>query len=228
MLKFNADLFRLVATARSSELTRYYLNGVYVCPAASRQPGVYLIATDGHRLLWGYDAQGEAPTGGVILQTAGNKLPGTDFKASKGETSRRVEVDTRGGQMLARIVATYGDDKEAPVGTAFLYEVEATFPDTHRVVPKHLSTLQGPAPCFQGRYLADFGKVAADYTGTKTGPMHIRADDAASPALVTFGPPGIRGGDGIGLFGVLMPIRGKGAEGELPGWLSSASEAIAA
>lgn len=225
MLKFNADLFRLVSTARSFEETRYYLNGVYVCPAQVGVPGVYLIATDGHRLLWGYDAQGAAPKGGIIVQLPGNKAPGADFKAVKKETARRVEVDTTGEEMLARIVVTQPNGEDVTVGTALLHAVDAEYPDCTRVVPKHLGKLEGSAPSFQGRYLADLGKLAADYAADRANALHIRADSESGPALVTFGRPGIRNGEGIGLFGVLMPIRSGDQAGEIPAWFYAAPKA---
>lgn len=68
--RINADLFRAVSVAVSTEETRYYLNGVNV----EQHPvkGVILTATDGHRLLCAHDENGE--TDGAYIVPAGKDL----------------------------------------------------------------------------------------------------------------------------------------------------------
>ena len=71
MIQINANLFARVAVAQSTELVRYYLQGVCIQPAGATGKGVTLVATDGHMLIAGNDPKADAasllPSGGIIV-----------------------------------------------------------------------------------------------------------------------------------------------------------------
>lgn len=208
MIKFNADLFRAVYHFVSSEETRYYLKGVFVCPAEN-VPGVHMVATDGHKMLVGYDSEGIAPESGVIIQTQGNKIPGKEMTCPRNATRLDVSIakhnlHENGPNMTGQVIA-HSEAGENLHGLVMLTEVEATFPQWQKVLPT--GEIKGQGASFNANYIAQLAKVAGVYSGRKDPVMRILQKDMASPALVTFGPPQIDNGGACGLFGVIMPMR---------------------
>jgi DNA polymerase-3 subunit beta len=115
-----AGAIERVRHAQSSEETRYYLNGIYLDPVASR-----LVATDGHRLAWSAVSLTRPDAG----ELAGIIIP------------RHAIAD------LAALAAEAGDDRvELEISpTSLRLEVDGvelqtklvdgTFPDYQRVIP---------------------------------------------------------------------------------------------
>ena len=58
-VKVDARAFAAVSLFMSTEEIRYYLNGVFVCPAPEGHTGVLLVATDGHAMGVAHDPDGE-------------------------------------------------------------------------------------------------------------------------------------------------------------------------
>ena len=227
---FSAELFRTVYRAASKEKTRYYLNGVFVTHAPGDQPGVVIVATDGHKMLVAYDPNGSAPKGeGIILQTEGHKVPAANFRDNrklKFKNERVVMLDAsdmdRNANVNARLCDVVRDDdgvREEIAASAHVFQiVDGSFPDWTRVVPDFGNCAPvDSASVFDARYLKTFCDAAADFQrDTKSKPISVWAKDPASPALVTFGDVMEGGRD---LFGVLMPLRAEsGAERGKPSW----------
>lgn len=206
MIKFNADMFRAVYHSVSSEETRYYLKGVFVCPAEN-VPGVHLVATDGHKMLVGYDSEGVAPDGGVIIQTQNNKMPGKEMTCPRNATRLDVTISQHGvnehGPNMTGQVTAHHEGGESVHGLVMLTEIEATYPQWRSVIPRGELKSQGAS--FNANYIAQFAKVAAIYCGRRDPVMRILQKDMTSPALVTFGSPQIDNGGACGMFGVIMP-----------------------
>src|SRR5450759_523711 len=58
------NYFRAANECRSTEETRYYLNGVYIAPHPDK--GVILTATDGHRLISLHDEAGKCSAAKIV------------------------------------------------------------------------------------------------------------------------------------------------------------------
>ena len=223
--RFSADLFRTVYRFASKEKGRYYLHGVCVQQAPKGQPGVVLVATDGAKLIVGYDPKGQAPEGqGVILQTEGNKMPGAAFNDTrKGDRVVFLDAgDQNGGMSIGRIMQhPSGKEDFTEFVSAHAFAVlDGNFPDWHRIVPKFAGNKPADsASTFNAKYVKDFAAAAQDFGGRKNAVISIWATDAASPAIVTFGTVEPGGRD---LFGVLMPVRSNsGADTGAPDWTHS-------
>ena len=116
--------------AMSSEETRYYLNGVYLCavPDAHEAGVLRAVATDGHRLAL-IDAEMPADAAGmpgvIIPRTAVDVL----LRLTKGAPNLTLEIS----------------DKAVKVrmpGSEFLCKlIDGTYPDYERVIPQGGETL---------------------------------------------------------------------------------------
>lgn len=173
---------------RSTDPSRYYLHGVQVesCPAG----GVYIVATDGHRLALGLDreatVEGNLPAGGVILPIPKECL--AKLKEGRGEPPA-VRFDSAGTFSLGGVAYPC-----API--------DGTFPDWRRVLPgREGLAAPGPGDGFNVSYLADFGKIAKGF-GKQSPGLRLASAAPGGPAWVDIGVPDWRG--------VLMPLRWKG------------------
>lgn len=122
-LKLNPRLVASVAQFKASRDIRYYLNGVYAEPIASG--GVLLVATNGHALCMWRDKDGAADRP-VILNTSTKLLNACTSK------------DAKHLQLVAdRLTVTDENNNELFVQpNREKWEVEGTFPDWKRVIPK--------------------------------------------------------------------------------------------
>lgn len=197
----NANLFRVASSFISSEETRYYLRGVFVEPHQSGV-GVYLIATDGHRMFVSHDETGSCEGSAIVSL---DKAALSACKANRNDNVDRVISIADGNATILL------DD--APVAAAFGVIVDGTFPDWRRIAAPNLET-QSPAT-FCGRYVSDFAKAAQELTGQKDAGLRI-VDVADGPCLVRF--------DGVeNAYGVLMPKRAKDPACAVPFFLNAPS-----
>lgn len=199
----NEKLFRAVAVAVSTEETRYYLNGVHIC--AHPDGGAYLVATDGHRMLVGYDegATFDWPGSDSVIVRPDKKL------LAAAKTDRRSDAQNQIAVEGATVKVLEGSPATVAATFAGLL-IDGTFPDWRRVIPTVDKNEHAACQCFNARYLADFGTAARVMTGQKEAFISVLANDEHSPALVDLGVPN--------LFGVLTPAR-KGSDPALPAWL---------
>lgn len=139
-MQLNVNYLKAAAIAVGKEETRYYLKGVAI---QANETGVFIVATDGHRLTAFRQAEtydGE-PINIIIPIETVNALK------TKEET---VELN---GNILGNIIFT---------------PIDGTFPEWRRIVPKELNNETAQ---FNLTYLGDFAKVAkALGKGT---PVHI-------------------------------------------------------
>jgi len=122
------DLKRLIDKTRfaiSTEETRYYLNGIYLHPAAQgRQATLRAVATDGHRL-----AQAE-----LALPKGANGMPGVILpRKTVHELHRLIEASE-----ATISVGVSASKARFEIGTVTLTTklIDGTFPDYARVIPK--------------------------------------------------------------------------------------------
>jgi DNA polymerase-3 subunit beta len=122
------DLKRLIEKTRfaiSTEETRYYLNGIYLHPAAQGdRPTLRAVATDGHRL-----AQAELP-----LPAGAEGMPGIILpRKTVNELVRLIESSE--AQVTVGVSAAKA---RFEIGTVTFTTklIDGTFPDYARVIPK--------------------------------------------------------------------------------------------
>ncbi|PZP65235.1 MAG: hypothetical protein DI604_25025 [Delftia acidovorans] len=191
----NANLFRIVSAFISSEETRYYLRGVFI--HSHQTKGVYLVATDCHRLMVAHDETGSTDTKGVIVQL--DKAALLACKPAKGDLGERLVRVSNDGR--AEVLAPWGEEHK-PVAMCHDSIVDGTFPDYARVA---FPSVTDPSPAtFNHRYVAEFGAAAASLTGNKNAGLRIIAA-GENPALVRFS--GVEHA-----YGVIMPIRHSGSD----------------
>lgn len=191
--RINADLFRAVSVAVSTEETRYYLCGVNVEPHPVR--GVILTATDGHRLLCAHDENGE--TDGTYIVPAGKDV----IRATKiGGPDRRR---TGGGLVMVAEggSVTFRNAHDMPTVTLPVQPIDGSFPDWRRVLPGAPFEGAAAVSSFNPAYVSDLADVCTDLkaSGFDDVAFTMAAADPGSPALVNYGAAPI--------FGVLMPMR---------------------
>lgn len=207
----NADLFRIVANFISTEETRYYLRGVFI--QRHQLKGVYLVATDGHRMMIAHDETGTTDQDIIV------SLDKTALAACKPvkheQTERLLQIDDNGrAQVLS------GTDEPLPVAINHGVIVDGTFPDWRRVACPLLDDVS-PAT-FNGMYLADFGKAAKELARAGVRDKHgLRVIGNAD------GPNVIRFLNVEHAYGVLMPIRDPRESNSLPWFVNAAPAEMA-
>ena len=118
------DLIERTAFAVSTEETRYYLNGIYLHEAASKEDKILrAVATDGHRLACAEAAlpKGAAGMPGVIIP-----------RKAIGELSK-ILSETTGDVTVSLSTYKIQFTLENLVLTSLL--IEGTYPDYERVIP---------------------------------------------------------------------------------------------
>ncbi|WMT85597.1 hypothetical protein NO932_11725 [Pelagibacterium sp. 26DY04] len=194
MGSFNVDatLFSAAALFQSSEETRYYLNGVHIEPRADG--GVFIVATDGHRMLVCHDETGTIEGGSVICRLGKDQLKAC--KPGRGEEGPRRVIASQGEP------ATVTDAAGTPVAIMPKWQIEGSFPDWRRAMAGADSA--GGHDAFDSALFASFaaaGKLVAGNTR-----MRIETGSAGGPALIHFHAAGH-------VIGLLMPMRWDGGRG---------------
>lgn len=158
--------FKAVALAAGQQDIRYYLNGMLLEQA---KDGLYLVATDGHRMHAMRARQDTPlPVGAQVI------IPNdaiAKIKPSRYMPTMSVEVadDLRTG-----VLAFFGDRFE-------WVACDGQYPDWRRVLPRE-ATIDGVGASLNTDYLADVAKAAA-LMGSKKGA-------AAAPQLAFAGQRG--------------------------------------
>lgn len=203
----NATLLRAAASCVSTEVTRYYLQGVLI--QRHQVKGVVLVATDGHKLIAIHDENGSTTLDDVIVRV--DKATLAACKAGKDEPSeRQVVIQGDGALQVLR-----GDENRLPVYMAHETIIDGTFPHWQRVA--NINTSQdAETACFNPQQVTAFGTVATDLAkrshASNKGGITL-TPYGGNPALIRF----------LGVdyaFGVLVPL--KGAEKSLPDFLNAA------
>ena len=200
-LTARVDMLEAALICASREETRYYLNGVYVDPAG------LVVATDGHRLFAGDFTPDNSRA--TLPAFKGWTIPRDALQRALKAAPKRAKDPTSHVMQISR----------ERVGDVVCQPVDGGFPDWRRAVPDEV-TPDGKAAKFNGRYMADFDKIASILSGARTADrlkvsctIHPNGD---SPAPVTF-PDRYIAGQGATrapAIGVIMPIRSfNGASG---------------
>lgn len=192
----DASLFRVAAMFQSTEEARYYLNGVHI--EQHQDEGVFLVATDGHRLLVAHDVSGKIEGGTAIVQLGKDQLRAC--KEGRGETAPRRIVATDAKQPLT--ITANGN----PVAIQPKWIIDGHFPDWKRVMQGISGA--GRMEAFDAKLIRSFSD-AAEALGVGTG-IDVSFATPDGPALVRFNASHVAG--------VVMPIRWKGPTG-WPGFL---------
>lgn len=218
-----ATYFAAAALFRSSEETRYYLNGVCV-ERGRKGGGVNLLATDGHHGAMIRDVEGFAawPRPDKLPKDAESDLsrivrcPPDLLKHCKakskewGNCTRWVVVKPATIYVVIasdakEAVETIGDPARAELvlhasfGSSL---IDASYPDFRRVTPPRKVARSKLAPCFglNTSLLGNFSAAASLLSGDRDAHACVRAPvDGVGPIWVATTSPD--------LIGVLMPMR---------------------
>lgn len=201
MIQINANLFARVAVAQSTELVRYYLQGVCILPAGATGKGVTLVATDGHMLLAGNDPKADAasllPSGGIIVNLGKDGLKA----ARKGGT---VTIDPVTGE------AYVDNPQQGRIWrSAASTLIDGSYPNWRRILPQGDMVATGAA--FDVKLLSRLGDALTDWSKTARG-LVMRGADDASPHIITCA------NQDAAIFAICMPIRVT-PTASLPAWL---------
>ncbi len=215
MITVNANLFRIVYTAVSTEETRYYLNGVHI--EAHPVKGAILVATDGHRMIVAHDPDGGCSQD-VIVQ-----LPRFALAQCKPQamftTKRLLTIDpAEKGSATIKDVSP-GINKAAPpkvedVVTVHRVIIDGKFLDWRRVVPKEPTMPDASRPtAFNPRYMKAWVDVGLELkrAGLGSEEMQIGVSNGGDPTIIRWSATS-------GMFGVQMPMRGS-ISGFLPDFI---------
>jgi len=155
----DASLVPLLAPFAAECDIRYYLNGLGI-EAAGDRPGLYLIATDGYRMMVAYDADGtiEGDDGlGVIIK----KPPGL-VSACRAKTKAGIApyMVVQGGRLSVGYDKDHaGKETELYVGPGLPF-IDGKFPDWRRVLPDFATLKPGFSGPVNAHLLASFSGLA--------------------------------------------------------------------
>lgn len=200
-IQVNANLVRLANYVVGKEFTRYYLEGVRIEPHPDG--GVFVVATDGHRLVVAHDPDGHADESAIV------KIP--KFMLSECKTpkmfgsTRNLLVDVEAQYAKLVEVNTFKDGETQQDDIASAYKVivdHKDYVDWKRVVPTEVKPAASVG--FNPRYLKDLSSLGEDIAKTVKGSqasfiIFTTAETGRGPCLVRF-----EGVDNI--FAVLMPM----------------------
>ena len=155
----NADLFRIAFNFASTEATRYYLNGVLI--QKHQAEGVYLVATDGHRMMVIHDATGSTTLDNVIVKLDKAALAACKPNR-KDQAERLLRVE---GDGVAHVLEAYGDEMR-PTAMCHGAIIDGTFPDWTRVARPNLDE-KAPA---HWRHMANTKAAAAQAATNRNRP----------------------------------------------------------
>lgn len=153
---FNVEIpvgaFKAVALAAAQQDIRYYLNGMLIEQA---KDGLYLVATDGHRMHAMRVRQDAAlPVGAQVI------VPNDAIAKVKPNRHMATMVVELTDDLRSGTLAYFGDRFTWAAG-------DGQFPDWRRVLPRE-ATLGGVGASLNTDYLADVAKAAV-LMGSKKG-----------------------------------------------------------
>ena len=165
----SADLFARASLAQSNAPTRPYLCGVHIEPVKAGEPGAYLVATDGHKMLVFYDPSASVEGSAIVA------LPKDLLKRCKdGETLEVSDTGASVGGLQAGSVL-----------------IDETFPNWRHAFPSHLPSDANCYGVFDQVVLAPLAKALSI---GKMQALALAGIDAESPHIVRGTHP-----DGFGI-----------------------------
>jgi DNA polymerase III sliding clamp (beta) subunit (PCNA family) len=204
-ISVDANLFRIVYGAISTEETRYYLNGVHI--EAHPSGGAFIVSTDGHRMIVAYDKTGSCGAKDSAIVKLHKGVLAACKPANKDASRRRLAID-----LSAKTASVCEDGMAVAVMPDAL--IDGRFPAWQRVVPKaQVKQARARPTAFSAAFLADWAKIGADISKTIGGSATVRVglSDAVTATVIRYDDPTI--------FGLLMPMRTT-IDGFLPPFMS--------
>jgi hypothetical protein len=207
MIACSANLFRIASMCVSTDKTRYYLAGVQIEQAPQ---GVFLVATDGAKLLCIWDESGTSTESPGVFQLPRDMLAACG-KALEGQA--KLEIDGHRAVLNGAYIADNA-------------RIDGTFPDWRRVCPKAPQVVKKDShfPTFAAGQIEAIGEIAIalerhygtyvrrdKYSNTPNGRFQLCWSDSASPAVVLFAKTEVA-------FGIVMPCSNKPPAPQVPSW----------
>lgn len=192
----DASLFRIASMFQSTEETRYYLNGVHIEP--HHDQGVFLVATDGRRMLVAHDLSGKIDGGTAIVQLGKDQLKACKIVRGE-EIGRRIVAN--GTRQPLNITAI-----GSPVAVQAKWDVDGTFPNWKRVMQGINGA--GHIEAFDAKLMKSFADAGEALCASPR--IDVSYASPGGPVLVRFNVSHV--------VGVIMPVRWTGVSG-WPGFL---------
>ncbi|WP_119309670.1 hypothetical protein [Cohaesibacter haloalkalitolerans] len=190
----------------SKDGLRYYLNGVLIEP--DPRGGIFLVATDGHRLVVFRDPDGmtDKPH---ILPVPKHLFDACKYSAKAGK--RELMAD---GDLIHLYENIVEEEPSVRVHVSIFSEIDGTYPDWKAIIPG--STIeQQQSDSFSCPYLSSFGQLIIAAYGNSQEHKAIRLlQNGQGGALVLHNT--------IDWFGMLMPMRLNIDRVSLPFFVESA------
>ena len=163
-------LVRLAATCMAEHDIRYYINGIYFEPREAG--GIFIVATNGHRLMVVIDESGSASDSAIISvdrrMAARMVRPAAMGGAYTGKRkvldekiSNRFQTDVFRGKTAALLTDNCGQVSHVRADAL----VEGKFPDWRRVLPDFEKLKPGAMAPYNPRYLSSVLEVFGDKRG---------------------------------------------------------------
>lgn len=204
-ISVRATRLRLAATCMATHDIRYYLNGAYIEPREAG--GVFIICTDGTRMMAVIDELGSASAPGIISLKSGfvnalprpaavpgtEKIPNAIRRVSSAATidpsidNCRVTIETVLGAPALVLSDAYGQPSRIEPGNPM---IEGKFPDWRRVMPDLQVMQEGHKAAYNYDYLlrvlSVFAKSRHKFTASAK-PYHNPKNDGDAIAFHLMG-----------------------------------------
>ena len=205
--QINLRTLKAVALAASTEVVRFYLNGVFLDITPQR---IIYVATNGHIMLVAHESLDVESEDGPFDLTGQFIVPNDVIKDIKITGRNAITRD-----ILEAESATATKLTLQHLGNIFT-PIDGTFPDYRHVIPAPYKGAPKDWPHYNADHLATFAKFHQIMTDGRPGQSGCRyrlcAENGSSPAAVLF--------DDLEAFGVIMPVRSYDPEWKHPAWLS--------
>lgn len=151
-------LVRLAATCMATHDIRYYLNGVLIEPREAG--GVFIVATDGHRLMAVIDETGSASESAILSldKSTVARMVRPDAKSNRPADSRHVINEKAGYRLQTDVFRDYTavlltDNAGMVTHVRPRALIEGKFPEWRRVIPDFEKLKPGLQSMFNPDYL---------------------------------------------------------------------------
>ena len=226
----DANLIAAAAIFKAKADVRSYLEGIRIEPHPDK--GIFVIGTDGHRMLIAHDEYGTADQAITIKPTTAFIAAAKKAKGLFGTPAKAICND---GLLFITIAATETcftpevNHKYTPFIEA-AEELEGTYPDWQRIMPEKISA-NFPVAAMNHKYVADISKALQIFTPSTRHPIAFRfyssaktADEADSTSVIAMSSSPLA----HNLLFVIMPMREQHKAQSLPGWMPPKTEEKAA
>lgn len=190
-LKVNATLFNIVSGFASNDDTRYYMCGVHITPRENG--GVFLVATDGHRLFVACDMEGNIEGDSVTI-SPNKAILSACKKDKRAKQDNTLHLNSDGTIEVKAFESTVGIQTRDAL-------CDGTFPQAwRRVIPTTCSDTVGFVNV-SGILLKSFIDASCQLAGSNKNPCTM----SIQPSETHHGAYLIRYEGFANVLGVLMP-----------------------